>query len=111
MNRANFTGTPTKPLVLNQLSFSPDEVGTVTGQVDYPKVAPYIGVGWGNPYTRRRFKFMLDMGVFSQPEPPTVKLHSTGMLEPFAEQWPIMQYNLRVLKLYPILILGVSYKL
>lgn len=110
LNQIDFFGKPTKDVKLNDVTFTVDEVGTLTGQADFKRIAPYLGLGFGNPYTRRRLKFMFDLGFFYQ-QSPQITFKTTGLLEPSSDQGPIIQDNLRPLKFYPIINVGLSYKL
>jgi hypothetical protein len=50
--------------------FTGAELGSLTGAADFDSTAPYVGVGWGNPFTReRRFGFAFDLGVIYQGVP------------------------------------------
>ena len=52
---------------INGRSFSAAEVGTLDGDVDFRKAAPYFGIGWGNALTpNRRWNFSADLGAFYQ---------------------------------------------
>ena len=52
---------------LNDTRYSAADVGILVGKVDFRKVAPYLGIGWGNALaTRRGWRFGGDLGVFHQ---------------------------------------------
>ncbi|GAB3948890.1 hypothetical protein GCM10028805_24280 [Spirosoma harenae] len=110
LNQISFFGKPTKDVKLNDITFTVDEVGTLDGKADFNRVAPYVGLGFGNPYTRRRLKFMFDIGFFYQ-QSPQITFQTTGMLEPSSDQGAVIQNNLKPLKYYPVINLGLSYKL
>ncbi|MBC3784084.1 hypothetical protein [Spirosoma utsteinense] len=110
LNQISFFGKPVKDVTFNDVTFTVDEVGTLDGKATFNKIAPYIGLGFGNPYTRGRLKFMADVGFFYQ-QSPTISFTTTGMLTPSSDQGPIIQKNLSPLKYYPIVTLGASYKL
>lgn len=110
LNQISFFGKPTKDVKLNDVTFTIDEVGTLNGQADFNRVAPYVGLGFGNPYTRRRLKFMFDLGFFYQ-QSPQIAFKTTGLLEPSSDQGAVIQDNLKPLKFYPIVNFGLSYKL
>lgn len=110
LNQISFFGKPVKDVTFNNVTFTIDEVGTLDGKATFNKIAPYIGLGFGNPYTRGRLKFMADVGFFYQ-QSPTISFTTTGMLTPSSDQGPLIQKNLSPLKYYPIVTLGASYKL
>jgi hypothetical protein len=51
------------------LIFDADDLGRVDASMDFDSVAPYLGLGWGNPVGEGRWAFMVDIGVFFQGEP------------------------------------------
>jgi hypothetical protein len=110
LNQISFFGKPTKDVKINDVVFTIDQVGTLDGKANFNKLAPYIGLGWGNPYTRHRLKFMLDVGFFYQ-QSPIITFKTTGLLEPSSDQGAVIQNNLKPLKYYPVVNLGLSYKL
>ena len=58
--------------------YSPTEVGSLYGSVESDDVAPYVGIGWGNPFTHsRRWGFTFDFGV-AFTDSPDVTLDSRG---------------------------------
>ncbi len=110
LNQLSFFGKPTKDVRFNDVVFTIDQVGTVSGKADFSKVAPYAGIGWGHPFLRNRLKFTADIGIFYQ-QSPTITFVTTGMLEPSSDQGPIIENNLKPLKYYPVVNLGISYNL
>ncbi len=109
-NQITFFGTPAKDVKLNDVVFTVAEVGTLDGKATFSKIAPYIGLGFGNPYTRHRLKAMVDIGFFYQ-QSPQISFVTTGYLTPSQDQAPVIERNLKPLKYYPIISLGLSYKL
>ncbi|NDU98215.1 hypothetical protein [Spirosoma terrae] len=107
-NEVTFFGKPTKDVRFNDVVFTIDQVGTVSGKASFAKVAPYAGIGWGHPFLRNRFKVMADVGFFYQ-QSPSITLTTTGMLEPSSDQAPVIENNLKPLKYYPVISLGLAY--
>ncbi len=110
LNQVTFFGTPNNDVKFNDISFTTAEVGTLDGKAVFNKIAPYIGLGFGNPYTRNRLKVMFDIGFFYQ-QSPQITFKTTGLLEPSSDQGAVIENNLKALKYYPIVNLGISYKL
>jgi len=61
--------TKTKSLSVGMKKYSPDSVGTVTTQVDYGGVAPYLGIGLFRGVPMGRFNINLDLGTYFLPNP------------------------------------------
>ncbi|MDQ1086490.1 MULTISPECIES: hypothetical protein [unclassified Siphonobacter] len=110
LNEVTLDGKPTRDVKLEDLTFTVDEIGTLSGKAEFNKLAPYIGLGFGQPFLRNRLKFNIDLGFFYQ-QSPKVSLTATKMLEPSQDQAAIIERNLKPLKYYPVLNLGVSYRL
>lgn len=54
-------------LDLNDRTYSSTQVPSVTGTVKFNSVAPYLGVGWGNPVAEgRNWGFLVDLGLTYQ---------------------------------------------
>ena len=53
--------------LINGQSYSAADVGTLDGNVDFRKAAPYFGIGWGNALTpNKRWNVSADLGAFYQ---------------------------------------------
>ncbi|MFD2933453.1 hypothetical protein [Spirosoma flavum] len=110
LNQITFLGKPTKDVKFNDVVFSVDQIGTVNGEANFNKVAPYLGIGWGHPFVGGKLKLMVDMGIFYQ-QSPKITFVTTGMLEPSNDQGPVIENNLKPLKYYPLISVGLSYNI
>lgn len=62
--------------------YSAPSFGNLDGTVDFRRVAPYLGIGWGNPVaTTKGWGFSTDVGVLFQGSPRS-KLANTGCTAP-----------------------------
>jgi hypothetical protein len=110
-NAVDMTITPTGTYEVGVKTFSSDEIGILDGVVDFAKVNPYIGLGWGkatNPDKRVGFNF--DLGVIYQ-NSPNVDFEATGMIEGSADQDVVFEESLQDLKFFPVMKLGLSVRL
>lgn len=101
----------------NGVTYTAAQAGVVTGDIDFNSVAPYLGIGWGNPIDQdSNWTFFFDLGVVYQGD-ADVTLTATGTLA----SDPTFQANLKQeekdleddldnFKFYPMLALGVTYK-
>lgn len=49
---------------INGDTYPAQEVGTLTGRITYPRLAPYLGIGWGSKAARQSgFSMGFDLGV------------------------------------------------
>ena len=94
---------------IDGVTYTADEVGTLSGSLDFDNVAPYIGIGWGNAFGRsRRWGFITDLGVAFTGS-PNVALSATGTLsddptfrQRLANEEEDLQDDLEDFKFYPV---------
>jgi hypothetical protein len=70
-NGSNFNGTGIATLgtfTLNGRAYSAADVGSLTGTVEFRRIAPYLGIGWGNPLKLNgsRWQLNTDLGAYYQ---------------------------------------------
>lgn len=100
-----------EPYTLGARTFSPEDVGQLQGEISFPLVSPYAGLGFGNAVSlNRRVGVALDLGVIYHRQ-PSVDLTGTGMVAPTAEQAPQLEENLESFQLFPVLSLGLNVRL
>jgi hypothetical protein len=54
---------------INGQSYTPAELTSLTGRVEYAHGAPYIGIGWGNPTLSAGWHFSGRLGVLYEGKP------------------------------------------
>jgi len=111
--RANATGT----YVIGGRRYSAADAGTIDGAVSYRKLAPYLGVGWGNAARPQGWKVSADLGVLFQGSPST-RLESRDCGAPgalcaqlasdVARERQSLDREARKLRFYPVLRVGIS---
>ncbi|HTY03919.1 MAG TPA: hypothetical protein VMC81_09330 [Rhodocyclaceae bacterium] len=99
-------------------TYTGTEIGTLNGQLTFNKASPYIGVGWGSPFTKAgRWSFALDVGALYQGR-PKFKLTSTSAVcnsDPtcqadLANQQSDTEHDLRSYRWYPVVSAGAVYR-
>jgi hypothetical protein len=76
-NKFNMTAhTTTNSYDINGTAYPANYVGTLKGTVDFRKISPYAGVGWGGS-AGRGLGFTFDVGVLMQGK-PNVSLSASG---------------------------------
>ena len=91
-----------------------DQIGTLSGCIEIDQVAPYIGIGWGNPLTHnRRWGFTCDFGV-AFINSPDVSLSATGqgagLAEDLAKERNEIEDDMDSFKLYPVIAVSFFYR-
>ncbi|GAA5786181.1 hypothetical protein [Chitiniphilus shinanonensis] len=52
---------------INGVTYDADDIGNLTGRVDFNRFSPYLGIGWGNPVAGDdALTFTFDLGVLYQ---------------------------------------------
>lgn len=109
LNEGDLTLYPIKTYKIGGTLYTPQLLGNVSAKVKLNRVAPYLGIGFGMPTSGNHFTFSMDVGVIYQGA-PKVDLTAKGLLEPSAEQGPLIEDNIKWFKFYPVISLGISYK-
>ena len=51
-------------LEIGDTTYTADDIVSLTGNLGFDSIAPYVGIGWGNPFSsKKKWGFMLDLGV------------------------------------------------
>ncbi len=94
--------------------YTPTEIGTLFGSIEIDQLAPYVGIGWGNPLTHsRRWGFTCDFGV-AFINPPDVSLSATrttsGLEEDLAKERDEIEDDMDKFKFYPVIAINFFYR-
>ena len=77
-NGFNVTGTPESgTYTFNGNTYTANQVGSLTGKTHFNGVAPYVGIGWGDPMDGGRLTFMANIGAIYEGS-PNISLTATG---------------------------------
>ncbi len=112
LNEIDAIVTPTETYEVGGDIYSIEELGTLDMNIAFNPVAPYIGLGFGNPTAGDSgFGFSFDIGSMYQGG-SIVNMTAEGLLEPTAaeDQEKLIEDNLSWFKWYPVVSLGLSYK-
>jgi len=115
-NEITATAQPTDTFDIGDHSYTPAQVGTLTGAIDFKHAAPYLGLGWGNAVSDKKLGVVFDLGVLFQGS-PRVHLGATGSIasnptfqHDLALEETNMQDDLTPVKYYPMISVGITYK-
>ncbi len=94
------------------ISYTPDQVGTISFDITGANVAPYLGIGFGRAVPKHRVGVGFDMGAFYHGT-PTTKLSATGTFEPSAnaDNQAIVQKAFEGYNFYPFINLKLNIKI
>ncbi|NJO38031.1 MAG: hypothetical protein HC871_10980 [Rhizobiales bacterium] len=116
-NEADLDGTPDDDIEIGDETFSPDEVGTLTGDVGFDVLAPYLGIGYGATLLQGALSIGFDLGVMYQGKGDVDLDAEDGLLSDDA----VLQENLAIEEdkveddledfvVYPVIGLAVTYR-
>jgi len=116
-NELDMEAKPTVSYTIGTTTYTSDQVGTLTGKMDFDKIAPYAGIGWGNAAGKgKRWGLTLDMGVVFQGS-PDIDLVANGPMTiipsfqaDLASEKQDIEDELDKYKYYPVVAFGITYK-
>ena len=113
-NDIDLDATPTEDVEIGDRTYTPAEVGIISGSVDIDGMAPYVGIGWGNPLTNnKRWGFTFDLGI-AFADSPDVSLSATGLAATLAadleKERKEIEDDLEVVEFYPVIYMGFFYR-
>ena len=109
--------TPTDRISLGDVDFPPEMVGPLHAKLNFPGVAWYAGIGFGNPVTKdSRLTVMLDLGVMFYAEPdldlsaPDSPINDQDYFKAAlsAEEKDIQDQFGQFMRFHPVIALGLS---
>ncbi|HET8946306.1 MAG TPA: hypothetical protein VFQ07_04935 [Candidatus Polarisedimenticolia bacterium] len=111
---ADLLGTPTENVEIGDTVYTPAEAGTISGDVSFKDSAAYVGFGYGNAARGPgRVRFVLDVGALLQGTGEVTLTSSTGLVsqDDLAKEEQDLEDDLDDLSFYPVLALGISFRL
>jgi len=79
MNNVGLTGIPTTNITVGGNTYTPAQVGKMTGDIDFNTIAPYVGLGLEGTFINGMLALGLEGGVLFQGA-PSVSLKGSGTL-------------------------------
>lgn len=115
-NRLDIKGTPNGNVTIGSTTYTPAQVGTLTGRVSFRDVAPYAGLGYASGRGDTGLAFTADAGVMFQGG-PRVALAASGPITAtpgFAanleQERQKIASDVDWLRFYPAVKIGVLYR-
>ncbi|MBN2824074.1 MAG: hypothetical protein JXQ76_02030 [Campylobacterales bacterium] len=101
---------------INNTLYTTNQIGSLTGMVDFDELAPYIGIGWGNSIKTKGWGFSVDAGILYHGEPNVALVANCGAVacsdviinNVEAERLELLN-ELSDYKIYPVISVGVTY--
>lgn len=120
-NNVSGTGEATPGAVstftINDTVYNAADIGKLEAEISYNTVAPYLGIGWGNPVSKdSNWTFFCDIGVAFMGS-PSVDVKASGAIASneifmtgLEQERKEIEDNLDPYGYYPVVTLGLSYK-
>lgn len=121
-NKVSLAGLPTGgSYTINGTTYTSADVGSLQGTMTFNKVAPYLGIGWGNPVAKNKgWGMTSDIGVLFQGNPKTSLVATCGATLPAPQCTTLqndaaaentkLQNDLSNFKWWPVVAIGISYQ-
>jgi hypothetical protein len=108
---------PGEAVEIDGATYTPAELGSLRGDVEWRSMAPYVGIGWGNALGEGgRWGFATDLGVAFTGS-PSIDLSATGPISTdptfrtrLAEEERDIQDELDAFKFYPVLSISLFFR-
>ena len=102
---------------INNTVYTAADVGKLEAEISYNTVAPYLGIGWGNPVSKNsNWTFFCDIGVVFMGS-PNVDIKASGAIASneifmtnLEQECKELEDDLASYEYYPVVTLGLSYK-
>jgi len=121
-NKATITAQPTGTnYTFNGVQYNSSDVGSFAGEMTFNSVAPYLGIGWGNPAAQdKQWGMTMDIGVLFQGSPKVSNTVTCGSLTTpttcadmrtnVAAGAAQLETDLKNFKYMPVVNVGISYR-
>ncbi|HSN39701.1 MAG TPA: FecR family protein [Burkholderiales bacterium] len=121
-NKVSLDALPTGgTYTINGTTYAASDVGSMQGTMTFNKVAPYFGIGWGNPVAKNKgWGMVSDIGVLFQGQPRTSLVATCGATLPAPQCTALqkdaaaenakLESDLKNFKWWPVVSIGISYQ-
>jgi len=115
-NKFDITGRPSaaNTFVFNGVSYTGTQVGNVNGTINFNKIAPYVGIGWGDAISSGSpLGFSFEVGALYQGKARTSITTSrtvAGLNANIAAEKKRLDNSLNNFRFYPVVALGLNWR-
>jgi hypothetical protein len=90
------------------VTLTPEEIGSLTIEVDSKGMAPYVGLGLGNSQPKKRFNVNFDLGTYLLPQPKAT-VTGTKLLSENQSLGSTLTDQLKTYRWLPLLQINLNY--
>jgi len=113
-NEISLTADPSDDVEIGDTTYTPAQVGTLRGGVEFNKVAPYFGIGIGSAADGPgRIKFVLDVGALKQGSGDATLDASSSQVSrsDLKEEEDDIEDKISNYRYWPVIALGISVRI
>jgi hypothetical protein len=116
-NKVTATGKSQSTYKIGDVTYSASDIGALTGKIDFNKVSPYAGIGWGNAVAKHSsLTLSCDLGVMFQGTPKVslaasnpVTAANAAFQSELAKEITKVKDSTDSIKYYPVVSIGLAY--
>lgn len=116
-NHASVTGQPNSgsTYTINGRTYTASQVGTMHGDTNFRTAAPYVGVGYGDPFAGGRWTFSVNAGVVFEGKPNVTLTASNAsnnaqLQKDIQAEQTTVNNKLQFLQFWPEISIGLTYR-
>jgi hypothetical protein len=112
-NSVDLTAQPSQTVNLGGATYTPSQVGRLSGSADFNRFAPYLGVGWQGAVMGGRMLVGLDFGALYQGKPDvrlTSSVATPGLADDLVREARAIEDELGGLRFFPVVSLTFTYR-
>lgn len=117
-NKLDMDYSPRKNVTINGRTYTPQQLGNIKGTLNFRPIAPYLGIGYDSGHQEKSgISFTVDAGVLFQGNVHGKVNSITGLavnkrqaISDAKDEIVRKANNIGLLKVYPVISLGISYK-
>ncbi len=116
--KINLSGTPTENTQIGGATFTPAQIGTITGDVELSDAQPFLGLGWDNTFSDEGGWGFRVLGGVSFSDSPKVDLTASGgtlsndptFQQRLREEEAEVRDDAKDFKYFPVAQIGLTYR-
>jgi hypothetical protein len=112
-NAIHMKATPTSNMQIGNNTYTPAQIGSLSGEVEFKRNVPYFGLGWGNAVGKGLpFGFNFEIGIVKQGQADVSLSSSSGLVSQadLDREAQLAEEDLSDFDTYPVISLGFSFR-
>jgi len=117
-NEITANAIPTVSYEIGDETYNVTDVGNLIGKINFEKIAPYFSLGWDTSYRKDSgLGFVFEIGAAMQGS-PNVEFTADGMIaddptfmDELAKEQENLSEDLKSYNIFPVVVIGLNYKL